>query len=235
MKHWNAQLTSCLWVASVALALGTRYACAETPDPSERVPIVEAQKLSDQLNRAFSSRDVHTIARCGRAVREFKLEPNADDSARSTWRVEKLKLWLSAIVQAHNSIDPDFSASDTPYLNVTPKTKRGVSSISGMDPGAIQDEEVQKDYLDRIKVNDRKAASRAYQMTLRKLDTDWTHELQTHVSSEYTTARADIDEISEWIDRQPTDNNEKDKLRSLLMDPAVVVQGTVATAALIQE
>jgi hypothetical protein len=225
---------SAVVVASVLAAMS--YAApvlAQQPGAVSNSESMEGQfqRLYDELDHALASRDAEEIAARGHAIRAFQVPPDTIQFERHAWRREKLRLWLSAVSGAHDSADPKFDAADAPYLNVTPPIKDGVPTISGMDPESIADADLQEAYRDRIDANTAKVRSHSKELMLRKLHSDWTYELQAHVTSQYAATPSDIQEVKWWIDTEVSDIAQKGRLRDLLIEPLeVVVRGSTVAA-----
>jgi len=184
-------------------------------------------QLLANLNTALASRDPYLLAQQGQALQTFEATGDSKASGREPWRRQKLELWLLAVEGVRGTLDPAFDLHDRPSLNLSPMTKGGVGSNSGMDPAAIRDSRVQADYERRLAENARKVETHTYQLALRRLNDDWTQALKSHVDSEYdTSVPSDRAEVTTLIDRQASIEGDKERLRALLVD------GSVATASL---
>jgi hypothetical protein len=165
----------------------------------------------------LSSDDADAIARGGQQLHAFKVAANSELPAHNQWRIRKLELWLAAVDGVRSKFDPTFDSHDAPTLNLTPMTKNGIGSNSGMDPAAIKDKDVADDYKRRLAANAEKAALHDYQLTLRRLDLDWTGELLRHVAAQYTNDSPDRAEIRSAIETKVLNADNRASLRALLL------------------
>lgn len=135
---------------------------------------------------------------------------------RHEWRRNKLDLWLRALAKVHAAVDPNVGPDDKPSLNIAPIPTDGVVYDSGVDPSAIKDPAVRKEYEQRLAANAEKAQKARFRRMLERLEERWAAELEAYVSSEYSGAKADLAEIDALLSQQVSDAEFRAELRSSL-------------------
>lgn len=82
------------------------------------------------------------------------------------------------------SIDPSFSSDEDLPLSVAPPIETGL--LAGIDPKAIEDRKLRKDYETALAANAKKMERHSEQVTLRRLKSQLRQEILTYVSSAYS-------------------------------------------------
>jgi hypothetical protein len=210
--------TALSWALIAVLALTAIAAWHGLPDKRSE----EFRQLTAELNRAFTAHDPDLLIKSAHAVRTFEASPGTQSSDPAPWRVEKLRLLLEAVDGARRGQDPNFNRDDLPSLNLMPPTRNGVGSNSGIEPQAVQDPQARKEYERLLEDNAHKTTTYAYQVTLRKLDADWTDDLKDHLASQCASSPRDRKDLNALIDQCATvADDDKQKLRALLIGNAV--------------
>jgi hypothetical protein len=208
------------WALVAVLAAGAVAALLWRGQPEGRSE--RYRQLTAELDRAFTAHDPDLLIKSAHAVRTFEASPGTPSSDPAPWRAEKLQLLLEAVDGARRGQDPHFNRDDLPSLNLVPPTRNGVAANSGVEPQAIQDLEARREYERLLQDNARKTTRYAYQITLRKLDADWTDNLKDHLAAQCASSSEDQKDLNALIDQCATvADDDKQKLRTLLIGNAV--------------
>jgi hypothetical protein len=147
-------------------------------------------------------------------IKAFVLQPGEDSRE---WRRDELSLWLRMVAKAHSASNRNSAPDDKPSRSIAPSSTSGVVYDSGVDPNAIKDPNVRKEYEQRLAENSQKAQQARFQSELQRLPEGWTAELKSHVSTQYSASGEDVAEIDAVLSQHVSDDEFRSRLRASLL------------------
>jgi len=181
-------------------------------DPKRPDPVIkEYAELAKRVVGIFDQRagDIQSIPDRSPQLSESKLVRNI-----------KTRLWLHLLDDIDQLRDPHFNFEDRPTMRVLPPYgKPGVpSSIGSIDPAAISDPAVRREYEEAIRQNNEKAARRYLQLHLKKQDEQYTSQAVQYLSSIYDKTPEDSRELMMYLDLNLNNETHKADMKKKLRE-----------------
>ncbi len=115
-------------------------------------------------------------------VKEIDKQGQIDSQIRKF----KTQAFLRILREVEQSFDPKFNSNDVPYLNIAPPSGVQPSAGAGMDPKAIKDARLRKQYESALAENAKKTAYSNQQNDLRRLQHEFQIRILNYVAFAYS-------------------------------------------------
>jgi hypothetical protein len=149
------------------------------------------QRIAERLEAFERDRDSQALDAALRIV-EADLVMAATDPGRRKLVVEQ---WLRVLAALDRHLDPSWDPQDVPLVSLIPPPAGGVTYPSGVDPAAIPDPAVRREYEHALREARSKADAYRFQLELRRIDERAMEGLARFLADSYRDAETSRDEL----------------------------------------
>ncbi|WP_152099898.1 hypothetical protein [Lacipirellula parvula] len=176
------------------------------------------KELAEQIKPVENKGELARFRKISQEVSQIEIASKQQDPAAwSQQRTQKLRLWLRLIDAVNQSIDPEWDPKDSPELNVMPPPDS--QSFSGVDPSAIEDPKLRKQYEEAILANSEKAERHILQRELQKSGEVLRSKISKYASANFTDIAGEREGIKRSVEEEIKDATLRKQLMKLLVSP----------------
>lgn len=199
------------WLSGAAV-LGLAIAVASSGQPSggktylDRV--LNRKHMSENTTRAAAQlaefeqkKEPLCLQAASDLLEGIDLAKEPEAMKRLVLRRETLQLWLALLALIDRNLDPNFNPKDLPSVSVIPPRSGKVAYPPGIDPQAIPDPQVRREYEAMLKQNQQHTVQYRLQTLLRRLDQSVSPKVERFIRMSYTTVPGDQREISDTVEK----------------------------------
>lgn len=123
--------------------------------------------------------------------------------SREEHRKEKVLWWFRGLQRLDREIDKNFDVNDAPIANISQLPNTGLPS--GVEPSAIKDPKLRKEYEIALAKNKKKAQYFNRQYKLIQLNQVFPRQAELYISSAYSRRHVNLEELKQFLETYISD------------------------------